>query len=558
MIVVITQLLGGVGMFLFAMHFLENALQELSGRKFKIFLQKMAARPLSAIAGSALITALLQSSSMVSLMILAFLGAGVFTIQQSMALVLGANLGTTIDSWLIATLGFNVNIERAAYPALFLGVLFLIIRGKDKIWKNSGYLLLGFAMIFISLSLMRTAMESTLQTFKLENYLHLSHGGFLFIGFLITLLMQSSSVTVAIVLTAIHSKLIPLETGAYIVVGGETATTMKLWLGTIGGNNIKKQLAAGNSIFNLVITLLAILTMPQILYFITQTLGVKNPLLALVSFSSLLNLAGILLFIPILTPYSNWLVRIFPRGNHCKSAYLQHPENCDAESAEALLKQEAGYFIYNVIHLNTTLLNIAPEATLRIPAYEDLHEKTNYTSLPADEKYNWVKEHHGEIQSAYLIFTNKHYQGEDSSLPLYISAVRNAMHAAKSMKDIYHNINHLSRSSKSLKFDFFLHYQLQTLDLFRKLVSWLTPLEKPSYEELLSNNTLLEKNYQDALNRFYKEASETILDDMEITTLLNFNREGFSANRSLLMALKDLLLNASSAHDFNEKVNFVS
>ena len=72
MIVVITQLLGGVGMFLFAMHFLENALQELSGRKFKIFLQKMAARPLSAIAGSALITALLQSSSMVSLMILAF------------------------------------------------------------------------------------------------------------------------------------------------------------------------------------------------------------------------------------------------------------------------------------------------------------------------------------------------------------------------------------------------------------------------------------------------------------------------------------------------------
>ena len=558
MIVVITQLLGGVGMFLFAMHFLENALQELSGRKFKIFLQKMAARPLTAIAGSALITAILQSSSMVSLMILAFLGAGVFTIQQSMALVLGANLGTTIDSWLIATLGFNVNIERAAYPALFLGALFLIIRGKDKIWKNSGYLLLGFAMIFISLSLMRTAMESTLQTFKLENYLHLSHGGFLFIGFLITLLMQSSSVTVAIVLTAIHSKLIPLETAAYIVVGGETATTMKLWLGTIGGNNIKKQLAAGNSIFNIVITLLAILTMPQILYFITQTLGVKNPLLALVSFSSLLNLAGILLFIPILTPYSNWLVRLFPRGNQCKSAYLQHPENCDAESAEVLLKKETSYFIYNTIHLNTSLLHIAPEATLRIPAYEDLHEKTNYTSLPADEKYNWVKEHHGEIQSAYLIFTNKHYQRDCLSLQLYISAVRNAMHAAKSMQDIFHNINHLSRSSKSLKFDFFLHYQLQTLDLFQKLISWLSLIEKPSYEELLSLYSLLEKNYQDALNRFYKEASDTILDDMEITTLLNFNREGFSANRSLLMALKDLLLNASSAHDFDEEVNFVS
>jgi phosphate:Na+ symporter len=558
MVLLITEFLGGIGMFLFAMHFLENALQELSGRKFKIFLQKMAARPLSAIAGSALITALLQSSSMVSLMILAFLGAGVFTIQQSMALVLGANLGTTIDSWLIATLGFNVNIELAAYPALFLGSLLLILRGKDKVWKNSGYLLLGFAMIFISLSLMRTAMESSLQTFKLENYLQVGHGGFLLIGFLITLLMQSSSVTVAIVLTAIHSKLIPLETGAYIVVGGETATTMKLWLGTIGGNNIKKQLAAGNSIFNIVITLLAILTMPQILYFITQTLGVKNPLLALVSFSSLLNLAGILLFIPILTPYSNWLVRLFPRGNHYKSAYLQHPENCDAESAEALLKKEAGYFIYNAIHLNTKLLNIAPEATLRIPAYEDLHEKTNYTSLPSYEKYNWVKEHHGEIQSAYLIFTNKNYQKDADALPQYISAVRNAMHAAKSMKDISNNIQQLSQSSKALKFDFFLNYQLQTLTLLRKLVYWLSHSKKPSYQELMTIYNLLEESYQNELNRFYKEASDTKLDDMEITTLLNFHREGFSANRALLMAIKDWVLDQEAAKAFNEEPSFIS
>jgi phosphate:Na+ symporter len=132
------------------------------------------------------------------------------------------------------------------------------------------------------------------------------------------------------------------------------------------------------------------------------------------------------------------------------------------------------------------------------------------------------------------------------------------MHAAKSMQDISHNINQLSRSSKSLKFDFFLQYQLQTLELFRKLISWISLIEKPSYEELLSMYALLEKNYQDALNRFYKEAGDTILDDMEITTLLNFNREGFSSNRSLLMAVKDILLSASSANDFDEKVNFIS
>jgi phosphate:Na+ symporter len=558
MVLLITEFLGGIGMFLYAMHFLEQSLQELSGRKFKLFLQKMAARPVTAIAGSALITGILQSSSMVSLMILAFLGAGVFTIQQSIALVLGANLGTTISSWLIATLGFNVNIERAAYPALFLGALLLIAKGKDKVWKNSAYLLLGFAMIFMSLSVMRTAMESTLQNFRLENYLRVGYAGFLLIGFSITLLMQSSSVTVAIVLTAIYSKLIPLETGAYIVLGGETATTMKLWLGTIGSNNIKKQLAAGNSIFNVIITLGAILIMPQILAFITQTLGIKNPLIALASFSSILNLAGILLFIPILTPFSNWLVWLFPRGNHYKSAYLQQPENCNAETAEDLLQKETGYFIYNVIHLNTSLLHIAHENDLHLPAYDQLNKKFDYTSLLADDKYNWVKEHHGEIQSAYLIFTNKNYQKDTDALPQYISAVRNAMHAAKSMKDILNNIQQLSRSSKALTFDFFLHYQLQTLTLFRKLVVWLSHSEKPGYQDLMTIYNLLEKSYQNELNRFYKEANDTKLDDMEITTLLNFHREGFSSNRALLMAVKDWVLNEEAAKVFNEEPSFIS
>ncbi|MBU3744607.1 MAG: Na/Pi cotransporter family protein, partial [Sediminibacterium sp.] len=299
MFTVIIELLGGIGMFLFAMHFIEEALQAVSGRKMKIFLQKMAAKPYTAIAGSAIITGILQSSSMVSLLILAFLGAGVFTTQQSIALVLGANLGTTLDSWLVATLGFAVNIEQAAYPMLFVGALIITISGKKYLGKQIGMLLLGISLIFISLKLMQQAMESTLPYFRIDTFLYAGKFGLLLMGFLITLLMQSSSVTMALVLTAIHSRLIPLELGVYLVLGGETATTLKLWLGTLDGNSAKKQLAAGNTLFNISITLLALIFMPQILHFITGILKIKNPLIALMSFSSLLNLAGIILFIPI-------------------------------------------------------------------------------------------------------------------------------------------------------------------------------------------------------------------------------------------------------------------
>lgn len=232
----LTELLAGIGLFLFAMHFLETSLRELSGRRFKLFLQKMAARPISAVAGSALITGILQSSSMVSLMVLAFLGAGVFSLEQSLALILGANLGTTLDSWIIAVFGFQVNIEKAAFPAIFLGALLLLISGKRKQFSQVSFFLLGFGLLFLSLHLMRTSMETAVQQFKIESYLQASHYLFLLIGFVITFLMQSSSVTMAIVLTAIHSGILPLDKAIYIVLGSETGTTIKIWLASLGGS----------------------------------------------------------------------------------------------------------------------------------------------------------------------------------------------------------------------------------------------------------------------------------------------------------------------------------
>ena len=121
MLVSAVTLAAGVGLFLFGMHLLEVSLKNISGRNFKLFLQRITKNSVGAAAGGAIVTAVLQSSSMVSLMVLAFVGAGVFTMKNALAIILGANLGTTIDSWLVATLGFKVHIELAAYPAICIG-----------------------------------------------------------------------------------------------------------------------------------------------------------------------------------------------------------------------------------------------------------------------------------------------------------------------------------------------------------------------------------------------------------------------------------------------------
>ena len=208
------KLSAGIGLFLFAMYLLEESLKNLSGRNFKLFLQRTTKSRIGAVTGGAVVTGVLQSSSMVSLMVLAFVGAGVFTMKNAMAIILGANLGTTLDSWLVATLGFKVDIEVVAYPAVFVGGLLLILFGNRKTMKYIAYFLFGFGLLFIGLSFMKMAMEGQVKAFDFSKYAEMSMVVFLIIGFIITSLVQSSSVTMALTLSALHAGAITFPAAA--------------------------------------------------------------------------------------------------------------------------------------------------------------------------------------------------------------------------------------------------------------------------------------------------------------------------------------------------------
>jgi phosphate:Na+ symporter len=129
----IWKILAGVAIFLLGIRFLEDSLQQLAGRKFKLFLKKYTTNKLRAISGGAIVTAVLQSSSLVSLMVLAFTGAGIITMQNALAVILGANLGTTLDSWIVALAGFKINIENFSLPvAGIAGLGFAIFNKQSK------------------------------------------------------------------------------------------------------------------------------------------------------------------------------------------------------------------------------------------------------------------------------------------------------------------------------------------------------------------------------------------------------------------------------------------
>lgn len=548
----ILKLLAGIGLFLLAMYLIEEALKNLSGRNFKLFLQRITKNRAGAVAGGAIVTGVLQSSSMVSLMVLAFVGAGVFTMKNAMAIILGANLGTTLDSWLVAGLGFKVNIEIAAYPAVFLGGLLLIIFSKHKTIQNISFFLIGFGLLFIALSFMKTAMEGQVKQFNLSVYSNMPPLVFLGIGFLITLLVQSSSVTMALTLSALHVGAIAFLPAAALVLGSETGTTIKILLGGIGGNASKKRVVLGNLLFNIFLTIFAFIFLKPILYLITDLLAISDPLIGLVSFSSFVNLMSILIFLPFLNLFAKFLEQFYKDSDASATAFIDSSALKEPQTALDLFKKETAFFIHDAVLFNLMAFSIDPAETELRSEFSSLNERRKFTDKTPEARYEFLKQWQGELQAYYLELRTKIDGAQAPVINQYISSVRSAMYSVKCIKDIGSNMLNLSRSSKDIKFSFYLNNQKQTEQLYTALSELLINKEPIPLNKLEVIFDQIQKNYTSSLENFYKSAETAAIDDMDLTTAINFNRELFTSNKAMLMAVKDFLLEEDQAQQLNE------
>lgn len=549
-LVPIFKLLAGIGMFLFAMYLIEESLKNLSGRNFKLFLQKITKNNLGAVAGGAIVTAILQSSSMVSLMVLAFVGEGIFTIKNALAIILGANLGTTISGWMVATLGFQVDVEIIAYPAICVGGFLLFLIGSRKVYNYVSYFFLGFGLLFIGLSFIKTAMEA--QTFDFAKYESLPSIAFLLIGFVVTLIIQSSSVTMALALSALHFDSIGFLTAAAFVLGSETGTTIKIVIGAIGGNATKKQVAAGNFIFNLLLTIVVFLLLKPIIWLITDGMKINDPLIALVTFSTLNNFLGILLFLPFLNFFERLFKRFYKDTYTLNAGYIGHATIDEPETAIDLFRKEVAYFMHNSMYYNLSSFEIESKEMQQYEKYKELNKKRDFYTKTAEEKYEFLKHLQGELQVFYSKLSTKIRGEQTIQINQLVSAVRSAMHSIKSIKDIQSNINNLSRSSKDIKFNFFVEHKKDTEQLYNKLNAYMIKENSATYQKLESIFTEIEHNYSAALDNFYKAAQLKPIENIDFTTAINFNRELFTSNKAMLMAVKDFLLNEKDAEAFNE------
>ncbi|MBQ3594954.1 MAG: Na/Pi cotransporter family protein [Bacteroidales bacterium] len=282
----IFTLLGALGMFLYGMNLMSSGLQKAAGDRLRGFLSAMTSNPFKGVLTGLGITSIIQSSSATTVMVVSFVNAGLLTLAQAIGVIMGANIGTTVTAWMVSWLGFKADISVLAVPMMLFG--FLFSNSKKDQRKNIGELIIGFSLLFLGLSFMKESVPDLRETPQVlefvRNWSSYGFGSvllFLAFGTILTLVLQSSSATMAITLIMLSMGWIPFEMACAMVLGENIGTTITANIAASVGNTQAKRAAMSHTIFNVFGVIWALILFKPFLGlvgFITENIfGVPNP-----------------------------------------------------------------------------------------------------------------------------------------------------------------------------------------------------------------------------------------------------------------------------------------
>ena len=300
----LTEIAAGVAIFLFGMMALEQGFKAFTGGMLEAVLKRSTDRLWKSLAFGAFATTLTQSSSLISVITISFLSAGLLGLAQGIGVIFGANLGTTSGAWLMAGFGIRVNISAYAMPLLTFGVILIFNRARPI--KGLGYVLAGIGFLFLGIHYMKEGFETYQQTIDLSQYAVAGLAGLLLytlLGMLATVVMQSSHATLILTITALSVGHITYDNALALSIGANVGTTITALIGALGANIAGRRLAAAHLIFNVVTGLIALVFI-QVFLVVVDTasawMGIApdNHTLKLALFHTLFNLTGIVVMMP--------------------------------------------------------------------------------------------------------------------------------------------------------------------------------------------------------------------------------------------------------------------
>ena len=251
----ILTLLGSVALFLFGLSLLSGGLQKVAGDGLRSFLASMTSNPFKQIITGIGVTAVIQSSTATTIMVVSFVNAGLLVLGQAIGVIMGAHIGTTVTSWIMAVFGFSFNMADFAYPLIFFGFVLMQFK-KSQTRKDLGEIIIGFALFFVGFANLRATAQLLITPESLgflNSWTQLGAGSiaiFLFIGIVLTVCFQSSAATMAIIMILVTTGVIPFKLAAAMILGENIGTTIAANIAAAVGNTAAKRTAISHTVIN--------------------------------------------------------------------------------------------------------------------------------------------------------------------------------------------------------------------------------------------------------------------------------------------------------------------
>ncbi|TQV72174.1 Na/Pi cotransporter family protein [Aliikangiella marina] len=376
------NLIGALGLFLYGMKVMSDALMSIAGHKMRTLMVKLTSNRFKGVLTGLTITGLIQSSSATTLMVVSFVNAQLLSLTEAIGVIMGANIGTTLTAWLITLLGFKVKISAMAIPLMIVGFVLYISKVKKR--HDIGKFIVGFALLFIGLQFMKDAIPNLEQSPAIYEFFQASSdkgfGGillFVLIGTILTLILQSSSATMAITLVAAAQGLLSFEAAAAIVLGENIGTTITANMAALIAGTQAKRTAAAHFLFNIIGVIWVLLFFYYFLDLVSLVAGyfqgaqpMNNPTdipIGLSIFHTSFNIINTVLLLGFVSVIANLVTRLIPekpqeiiefsKPKFLKKNFLKYPET----AIHVLLRETRRLYRKTVFEAVTHALNLHRE-----------------------------------------------------------------------------------------------------------------------------------------------------------------------------------------------------
>jgi phosphate:Na+ symporter len=538
----IWKLLAGLSLFLLGMKLLENALEQLSGRHFQQVLRNSSKSPIRSVFTGMITTTIVQSSSLVSLIVLAFVGIGILPLVNAIGIVIGSNLGTTFTGWIVATIGFKFDLTNLIYPILGIsGLCYGILKRK---WQAFSLLTFGLALLLMGLDFMKGSTSTITSHIEIELLSGYPLIMYLILGTVLSAIIQSSSAVMMLTLSALFTGIIPLPEAASLVIGADLGTTSTVLLGSIQGSVSKRQLAMAHVLFNVFVDILAFIFIYPLLELI-KILGIFDPLYTLVAFHSLFNFFGLIVFLPFIKQYARLLKFWIKKDDQHLSLYINNVAENITDTAIEALSKETHYLLFLVVQLNLRFLQI--KADKLTSQNGNLHLPKTLINASNIGFYIAIKKLEGEIiHYAFKIKIDgsgneKDLQKKDASERIngLMKAIRLGIYSAKALKDIEKNIQSFTTYPNHRLNNFFEQLQKNAVSLYTPIQSIFHHHSRNDIlnQDLLPLSEKLHIFHNDFKYKIYSKMNSSRMTTLELSTLLNVNKEMSTSEKALIKAI---------------------